>query len=386
MRVLVVVSLLMGLSACGEKKSSGVPEAVTPKAATYSFIHGDPAVVYQGMNSDPSSLITRDNLENYDNFQMVGAHIIERVSDFDKDTYLPAFLGTNNLDGRDKDDIEEYIYSVGHINYRGSDHLIYELEGGRSGFVLSNNANEGVIAIRSGSEFFEIETIHMSENAEKNYFSFLVEADFGDGNKKVMAFYFKKLAVQESIRRYVGLVYEYLFEDKMVAWDQETPLKISVCSDEVNASNSLRRGVRDALSPWQRALENRLEVDIEYLEDYPPFSDVNTHCIYTFDEYETRDRRSRRTNPAYALTHPDMSTGKIISSDIFVWKEEFRKTFVLGIYDDTGFRDVLMHEIGHFLGLAHKFVEGVESVMSYEDDREFSSYDRNAIQYLYPLN
>lgn len=89
----------------------------------------------------------------------------------------------------------------------------------------------------------------------------------------------------------------------------------------------------------------------------------------------------------------DTVRGEIINSNIFLWNDEMLKlgySFKDANTSNNSYKlslHVLIHEIGHFLGLHHQFKKDVPSVMSYSSDNfvELQTYDIQAIQHLYPL-
>ncbi len=137
---------------------------------------------------------------------------------------------------------------------------------------------------------------------------------------------------------------------------------------------------------WNGALARRLKIVTKTLSTYPPFSDLNTHCIYSADNYQTTFS-GEIMNAGSTITIGDTFQGKLVHSNIIIWLKENAKAGIP--LDDKSslrrLRRVIAHEFGHMLGLHHQFSDDIESIMSYKGVEWITDYDYEVIARLYPL-
>jgi hypothetical protein len=140
---------------------------------------------------------------------------------------------------------------------------------------------------------------------------------------------------------------------------------------------------RNGIDMWSQALARRLKVVTKSLYTYPPFSDLNTHCIYTVNNYQTLPG-DNVMNPGTTYTVGDTFQGKLLDSDIMIWVKENEKAGQT-LEERSSLQKTIAHEFGHFLGLDHQFSNSLTSIMSYDGINWVTSYDQEAIIQLYPL-
>jgi hypothetical protein len=121
-------------------------------------------------------------------------------------------------------------------------------------------------------------------------------------------------------------------------------------------------------------------------EKYPPFSDLNSNCIYDFQNYLVR-LNNAHVMPAETNVVFHASNKFLQDVDTFIFQSEIAKND--GEQNAATMRWIAIHEMGHMLGLHHKALENMvdeHSVMSYRKLLlELQPYDLEAIKALYPL-
>ncbi|MEZ4873419.1 MAG: matrixin family metalloprotease [Bdellovibrionales bacterium] len=163
-------------------------------------------------------------------------------------------------------------------------------------------------------------------------------------------------------------------------WPLGTEVTLSLCSPDFSENTDvLGRHL------WNEALGDSLKINFSVLETYPPFSDLNHHCIYVVhDFYKVNPENKIRLLPAETFTLANPRTQNIFDADIFVYESELNKVQLTAsdLLNSSFASRFMTHEIGHFLGLDHMFEDDVKSIMSYdtENKNQLYSYDFKAIQ------
>ncbi|MBC87232.1 MAG: hypothetical protein CL677_08645 [Bdellovibrionaceae bacterium] len=128
---------------------------------------------------------------------------------------------------------------------------------------------------------------------------------------------------------------------------------------------------------WNETLEGKVKITSEVVTEYPPFSDLNTRCVYVVENYILENPKKQRRLLAETVLAMNRRSQKIIDGDIFYYRAEveafgwdFYDYRIKGQLDETH-----THELGHFLGLHHQFDDDTESIMSYDPHIEDKLYD-----------
>ena len=155
------------------------------------------------------------------------------------------------------------------------------------------------------------------------------------------------------------------------------PMKL--CGVGAATNTAFRNGALD----W--STQTIVNLTMDKLDNYPPFSDLNTNCIYQTKAYRTlRLDRQQNFGTAYVMN----SNNIIIDSDIFVWNSEFEKLELFNFSSNSiqqHLQITATHELGHILGLDHQFENEHNSIMDYGQDeyQGLSDYDKEAVNHLY---
>lgn len=167
---------------------------------------------------------------------------------------------------------------------------------------------------------------------------------------------------------------------------RENNLEIGFCGFPNGAYEKL--GFQ-ALADWQRALQERLEIRGKAIaRGFPPFSDLNQHCIYWVEDFvmENSGRRIKGGQTEHVLGSPQFG---LIDADVFVYAHELRKYDALLGRPATDAEmssliyGVFAHEIGHVLGLDHPMHLSKPSIMSNSGISQIQKFDLEALRALY---
>lgn len=242
------------------------------------------------------------------------------------------------------------------------------------------------------------ELIHFSETIDRSSISFLIETT-STTNTVLTAIYLTKMSSDKPLENIKKNIYNYFSgQGIMIPWNQQETVHIELCVNkkEMQIKNGLNLKINtDSILAWNSLFENRLDVSYSEPSAWYPFSDLNQHCLYIIEGYQTEADPSAINFGATILIP---ANDKIIDSDVLIFAGEFKKYIKILQENNTNPNHpkavafmqerldyTIIHEMGHFWGLGHEFEK--DSVMSYEDRRlpNISKTDSEAIKELYPL-
>lgn len=367
--------LLLTLTACGGKKHNKTGVEGSTSLSTV-FVKGDPKQIIKGSTLDKKSFIAEKDIADFENYSLSNVWQFTENETIveEEDTGNPE---TGNEATEEDQTTQEQVY--------------YSFKKTNDGYVYSNprlKLDLGFSIVDGKLELKNLETtygiynltiLHYSQKETKDSFSILAELQDSEDGRVLLSFVFVKKTEQQDIAK-VDDHYKFIMGPGVVLpWSQKKVLQIDVCG---NQFYSTQRAFDTGLNQWKKALDNRMEIRTNYLTTYPPFSDLNSHCIYTVNDYST-ESRPEYMNPASTTTNFDTFKGEIIDADIFVWVKEIEKDGDIN-NQASYLAGVTSHELGHFFGLDHQFDEQFESIMSYDKTDYLTEYDYETIEILYP--
>jgi hypothetical protein len=229
------------------------------------------------------------------------------------------------------------------------------------------------------------ELVHFSVSEDKNFFSLLLyqEVSKNEGRIVTKVVFAKALTSIKPSKIQSEQKFFYIQGPNVkTAWPKNKPVKFSICGK----ANNYAPEIKAAVGRWQKALGERLSLNVVQERTYYPFSDLQQNCILFIPQYlrEVQETYAEAGGTVYSV---DPNTFQFLSSDIMIWESELAKYRDVGGYTDEMIHDelkfIFVHEYGHALGLDHQF-DGRPSVMSYKHRKpELSDYDIRAIRALY---
>jgi hypothetical protein len=352
------------------------------------FVKGDPNELIQGASTNTLSPVTDANINDWDNMRITSMlQFVEREAVIS--TRKRDLERENETKAANKIEASAVAIQVRRLPgakwqmsfFKNKVNMEYErLDNGRLQPVRITDPD--------GSK--DITPVHWSVSSDGNFVSLLVRTESAKNGRALLAFYFEKSgAVRE--RSTTRTDYVYLGGPGVkLGWSREQikELPVKLCGARTYSSVA-----EAAVERWNRPLADRIFIQYSETDTFAPFSDLNQHCIFVVNTY-LEDPSEEVGKYGVTITIPSMSKQEILDSDILIYEAELNK--VRKIAAKAGNRiagervraqrlvTTFVHELGHLLGLGHKF-DGTPSVMSYKFAHEQpQEYDLSALRELYP--
>ncbi len=163
--------------------------------------------------------------------------------------------------------------------------------------------------------------------------------------------------------------------------------------------------VSESLKTYQKLLKDKLKISFVKKESCE-WASSEQHCIILFDSKEKKEDAPIHFAATNVLANP--SSGEIVDADVLLrkadydkWKENLKlmideqikktpesKVKLEQYYNTKSLQylvNIVTHEFGHALGLAHNFSDKNKSIMGYNQLIDLADYDYDALNVLYNL-
>ena len=375
----LLLSLLVGCDQPSETKSAPL--------RTF-FLHGEPETLLSHVNQTrPDSPLPVASSFELDRYSLIGGIRFAK-----KSPLVSTNPGTGPEAGNEAADgnaNEEQVLQNFRLQQRGdklifaNDFLAFELEK-RDGAYHFTKIPIFIWGVQN------IEMIHYSIKPDFSVFTLLFRILDNPDNPEIAAFYFAKAPDRSLEKDFQPVLadtrFNYLLGPGIGApWRQE--LVFSICEPNPERASKLEEGI----TAWDNFDDSKdkiggLPYRIERPVSIQPFSELSQNCLMFVDDYlfEAQDDFA-----ILGLTLPVIDFGRFeyVKSHMFVSAKGITKI------DPSGRRidQVVIHEVGHMLGLDHEFekdpVTGeylYDSVMGYGNIDFVTEHDQEAIENLYP--
>lgn len=388
-----VLLLSFAFSACGKKKDKPIENVVV--------IKGDPMNFVAGRDLFPYSTIRVSQIDPKAKYQVSSFVYVNKA--------VKSAVTYEKTVARQQppEDKMGKLPRLGERHFRFEDmgRGVYRLIPGSlqdGSFIFQERMNRleltavvsvgGSVAYVSSNGF---RVLHYSSDPDGINHSILVHANTDQG-EALITYTITKSVEPESIWPTSSEAYNYLFgRGVKLGWSTGQDRVLLFCDDD--APDFLFRDMQERVAEWNEPLKGRFELKVERRKRCPPFSDINTN---TFGFVKGWVEIPGYKAGIYGTTQfsLDLTRAQFIDSDIFVLSREMQEELEYfrdnpNLFDNENqvsskfrktYNHVVLHELGHFLGLSHIF-DGTPSIMSYNGLSGLQMYDVRAIQALYPL-
>lgn len=387
---------------CSSDKKASVKTAPLAADTKEYFVQGDPLKIIAGTKLNSTPFFTLDNQQEFQNYILASKIKFLKKTPSQKLKKDPT--NTDDLEAISQEEttppippteVEHFNFEVASSNDPNS--LAYSNKSQTTQFYFIKNKSDSNFEMRPTAKIdgaiVPIFPLHFSLSEDRKMFSILI---YDSQNESLLSYYFIRPETEDITEHETQGNPKYLFHygpGVKSRWSKAKPLEISICGS-TEYTNTLTNEKVDAsiyyqlaIEKWQSALGDRLQIKLNTIpQDYPPFSDLNTHCIYVVDDYLVVES-DKYIRTAESFYFHNAFSYQAQHAFIIIWNHEFKTKNKTSFFDDLllgrGYK-VILHELGHFLGLTHQDDNTIKSIMSYDENiRDLEEYDIKAIKHLY---
>ncbi len=367
------VLLLTILPGCGKAGSL----AANYQDKTTYFTHGSPLALLSGASFYTDGLLPSADVLLYNNFHLMNTGVFVEKSRLSTAATVAQIEAENRTDGGSNDVRQVALYQ---FSKDGDGRMLWHAPASKISPVFGFDASGDELKLVdiNGQA---VEVVHYSLKNDQMAFSILVKHRQNNSGVVLTSYVFG--SVQElSNPVYTTGDYQFLNGSERNTWDS-LPAVHYCGTGSAAVTDSIRKSV-EAWGADPLGGSERLPLPFKVSAIYPPFSDLNFHCIYIVPSF---NESSSPTAKVLGVTLPsiNLASRHIIDSDIFLFSDFLNNELASGEPSP-----VTMHELGHFWGLGHDFrvnADGSarhESIMGYsKGTNTISPWDFEAIRDLY---
>lgn len=384
-----LITLAIGTVSCGVSPFAKKKKKKVENIPIEYFFHGDPAELIRGATLNKYSFLSKSNINQFGQFHLTDFTTILEYSEEDHTDYsqedIEADRATSTADPIAELEVKNYSF-----NYSNGFYDIQPIDN-----HTKNNMNPPLLRFATVGDTIKItsllshsaEAIHYSISDDHSSFSFLLALRDERGFKILASLVFAKSTQEKPITFDESKNYQFLFASAKIRWEEDATLSICDSYTKENRNQAIVNSIAEWFpesdpyaTPYSAPLgEHTFHLEIK--KNYPPFSDVNTHCIYLVEGFKLENTKDYYVEGA-TLSNIHGTEHKIFDSDIFIFEEH---VYVYGSQKNP----TIMHEFGHFLGLGHEFEKDElgltknRSIMSYDSVSNVTNHDLDALSALY---
>ncbi len=358
------------------------------KSMVTYFVHGNPLSLVEGTQTAPSFL-TPDNYGTFNGFHVSGiSAFIEQEPQAAPTTYSQV---EQNNSTEETDDSIEKLFEMKKYNFVKKSDTAYVYTPDtvtQDDFTVGFTVVNGKLTVTDISGM-PVKEQHYSLKADGKAFSLLVSMDsYASYGRALFVMYFADSSVTQPIER-ASKDFAFLNDTVKVTWGED--IKIEACG---TFDDKTKASIESSITAWLQdpaaTAEKRPVTYGGVRTTYPPFSDLDVHCVYLVDTLKLENSTDFYTAGA---TFPVMNLGtkKLVDSDIMLFTSHATVKAQISSGDPSA---VLMHETGHFFGLGHEFKTDPAtgkalhpSIMGYsQGTAQITDWDYEAIRDLYGMS